>query len=63
MLTDAEVEEACEIMHDAYEAAAVDNGWDTQARSRRPWAEVPSANQATMRAAVRALLAHDRSKR
>lgn len=56
--TDADVELACEVMHDAYEAAAVDAGWETQKRSRKPWSDVPEANKATMRAAVRALLDH-----
>lgn len=32
-------------------------GWDTQQRSRVPWVDVPEANKAAMRAAVRALLA------
>lgn len=50
------VEEACEVMHDAYESAAVSNGWETQAKSRKPWSEVPEENKATMRAAVSALL-------
>jgi hypothetical protein len=50
------VEQACEIMHDAYEEAAVTAGWETQERSRKPWADVPEANKETMRAAVRALL-------
>lgn len=50
------VEKACEVMHDAYESAAVNNGWETQARSRKPWSEVPEANKATMRVAVSALL-------
>lgn len=58
-LTDAErVERACEVMHDAYEAAAVGAGWETQTASRKPWADVPEANRATMRAAVAALLVH-----
>ena len=58
-LTEAEreVERLCEVMHDAYEAAAVEAGWETQQRSRVPWADVPKANKATMRVAVRALLA------
>lgn len=46
----------CEVMHDAYEAAALSAGWQTQERSRVPWADVPEANKATMRAAVAALL-------
>lgn len=50
------IEQACEIMHGAYEGAAVDAGWETQARSRVPWADVPDANKVTMRAAVSALL-------
>lgn len=50
------VEEACEVMHDAYERAAVEAGWETQRRSRRSWNSVPEANKATMRAAVTALL-------
>jgi len=52
----AEVERLCEVMHDAYEAAAVEQGWQTQERSRKPWSEVPEANKATMRAAVTALI-------
>lgn len=52
----AGVEQACKLMHDAYEAAATANGWETQEGSRKPWADVPEANKATMRAAVRALL-------
>jgi len=53
-----EVREAlCIVMHDAYEAEAVRNGWETQERSRKPWADVPEANKATMRAAVDAALA------
>lgn len=45
-------------MHDAYEAAAIRAGWETQQRSRVPWSQVPEANKETMRAAVRALLDH-----
>jgi hypothetical protein len=51
-----DVERACEVMHDAYEAAASREGWETQEASRKPWSDVPEANKATMRAAVRALL-------
>ena len=54
---DEYVEAACEVMHDAYEKAAVGAGWETQAASRKPWADVPEANKETMRAAVTALLA------
>lgn len=57
MSTDATlIERACQVMHDAYEAAAIREGWETQERSRVAWADVPEANQATMRAAVSALL-------
>jgi hypothetical protein len=50
------VEQACEVMHDAYEQAALGAGWETNPASRKPWADVPEANKATMRAAVIALL-------
>lgn len=49
------VDEACQIMHDAYESAATLSGWRTQEASRKPWADVPESNKAAMRAAVRAL--------
>ena len=52
------IEEACEIMHDAYEKAAAGAGWETNPASRKPWADVPEANKVTMRAAVTALLQH-----
>ena len=51
-----DVELLCEVMHDAYERAAVGAGWETQQASRKPWATVPEANKITMRAAVTALL-------
>jgi hypothetical protein len=54
---DALVERLCERMHDAYEAAAAVEGWSTQEASRKPWSEVPEANQRTMRASVTAALA------
>lgn len=50
------VDWACEVMHDAYERAAVGAGWETQEASRKPWADVPQANKETMRVAVSALL-------
>ena len=50
-----EVERWCKTLHDAYEAAAAELGWQTQERSRVPWAQVPIANRASMRAAVTAL--------
>lgn len=52
----ADLEAACIVLHDAYEAAAQRNGWDTQARSRKPWEVVPEENKQTMRDAVRALI-------
>ena len=51
------IEEAAETMHDAYEEAAVREGWETQERSRKPWSEVPEANKRTMLVAVEAALA------
>lgn len=57
-MDDAYVERACEVLHEAYEHAAVEAGWQTQARSRKPWGEVPEANKVTMRRAVRELLTH-----
>lgn len=55
---DTQIEQACEVMHDAYEKAAVGAGWETQQASRKPWDDVPEANKTTMRAAVSALLDH-----
>lgn len=51
-MSDDLTERLCEEMHDRYEAAAVEAGWETQQRSRVPWVDVPEANKATMRAAV-----------
>lgn len=59
---EADIEALCEVMHDAYEQAAIGAGWETQTASRKPWADVPEANKATMRVAVAALLAHLRVK-
>lgn len=57
-MSDDQLETACEVMHDAYERAAVGAGWETNPASRKPWADVPEPNKATMRAAVAALLGH-----
>lgn len=57
-----DIETCCEVMHDAYERAAVGAGWETQAASRKPWSDVPEANKVTMRAAVSALLDHLRAE-
>lgn len=50
------IEEACEVLHDAYEAAAIDAGWETNQASRVKWVDVPEANKATMRASVAVLI-------
>lgn len=50
------IDAACEVLHDAYEQAALETGWETNPASRRPWGDVPDANKATMRSAVQALL-------
>lgn len=50
------VDRLCRVQHDAYEAAALANGWETQSRSRVPWDVVPAANKATMAASMQAVL-------
>lgn len=50
------VDRLCVVMHNAYEEAAIANGWATQESTRVPWNELPQANRDTMRASVRALL-------
>lgn len=50
------IEAAAEASHDAYEHAALRHGWETQERSRKPWADVPEENKATVREATRAAL-------
>lgn len=54
--TSIDIDAACAVMHDAYEKAALGAGWETNPASRKEWKDVPPANQATMRAAVAALL-------
>lgn len=49
MVRQGDVDRFCAFMHDAYEAAAAQQGWKTQEASRKPWSEVPEANKATMR--------------
>ncbi len=46
------LERLCEEMHDRYEAAAAKENWQTNPLSRKPWADVPEENKATMRAAI-----------
>lgn len=58
----AEIDAACQVMHDAYERAAVGAGWETNPASRKPWADVPESNKATMRAAVAELLEWQRTQ-
>lgn len=53
-----EVEGWCEILHCAYETAAVGAGWETNPACRGLWADVPEANKITMRAAVTPLVRH-----
>lgn len=36
------------FMHDTYERAAREAGWETQQLSRVPWGKIPKANKATM---------------
>jgi hypothetical protein len=50
------IERLCERMHEAYEEAAVSEGWSTQAAPRKPWSEVPDANRRTMRQSVATIL-------
>lgn len=60
MADNAQIEQLAEVAHDAYEAAAAGSGWQTQAASRKPWAEVPDANREATRAMIRAVLAAQR---
>ncbi len=57
--TNEDVEELCVLFHDAYEKAAIGAGWETQERSRKPWADVPEANKETMRETIRIVLSSD----
>jgi hypothetical protein len=50
------IESLCSIMHNAYEIAAGNVGWETNAQSRVPWDLVPEENKVAMRAGVYALL-------
>jgi hypothetical protein len=42
------IEMMARTMHDAYERAALRNGWETQERSRVPWEDLPAVNRQTM---------------
>lgn len=52
----AVIERLCRVQHEAYEEAALREGWKTQEASRKPWDEVPEENKATMRASMKAVL-------
>lgn len=58
MSRDDAVRAAAEAAHDAYERRAVEVGWETQARSRVAWADVPEANKQAMYAAMDAAAPH-----
>ena len=47
-----DLEHFTRIAHDAYELAAIEHGWETQAKSRKVWDEVPEENRKTMLAAI-----------
>jgi hypothetical protein len=52
------IDDLCKVLHDAYETAAIVQGWNTNPESQKPWVDVPEANKATMRYAVTELLIH-----
>lgn len=58
----SELDILCEILHDAYEKASLETGWQTQEVSRVSWADLPEANKATMRIAIRTLLTEYQAK-
>jgi hypothetical protein len=58
MSRDDAVRAAAEAAHDAYERRAAEVGWETQARSRVAWADVPEANKRAMYAAMDAAAPH-----
>lgn len=50
------IEYLCAQQHAAYEEAALLEGWETNALSRKAWASVPAENKATMRASMDVVL-------
>lgn len=56
MVRAADVERFCIFMHEAYEDAAVQQGWETQEASRKSWEDVPEANKETMRHTIGLLI-------
>lgn len=55
-MTDAE--RIARAFHEFYEERAPAHGWETQARSRKQWEDVPVENRALMVATADALLKH-----
>lgn len=47
-MTDDQAEEIARRFHYAYEHHAKAEGWETQERSRKEWADVPAENRTTM---------------
>lgn len=52
------LETLCIIMHEAYEDAAKESGWETNLASRVEWEDVPQANKIAMYHAVSTLWDH-----
>lgn len=50
------IDRLCKAQHEAYEQAAIEEGWSTNPKSRVPWEDVPEANKATMRKSMIAVL-------
>ena len=48
------IEKMAEAMHDAYELAAKEAGWETQVQCRVPYEDLPEANKLAMLACARA---------
>ena len=61
-ITEAHLDRACKIAHDAYESAAVARGWLAPS-ARIPWSEVHGASRAILRASVAAVLSFERAER
>ena len=57
-ITPAALDFLCSELHNAYERAAKQTGWNTQEVSRVHWNDLPSANQNTMRLALAHVLFH-----
>lgn len=51
-----EIDDLASVMHDAYEARAVEVGWSTQEQCRVPYGELPEENKKVMRAGLIAVL-------